>query len=101
MTPDTATPTVTKRPPDPTFHWGDRLHKALDHSDIKVAEMALRLGVSRQTIGNYLAGRTMPKLVVFKQWAEITDVDLEWLLHGPGEPAPVIHATQLWLAFAV
>ena len=91
---------IHKRPPDPTFHWGDRLEKALDVSGVKVAEMALRLGVSRQTIGNYLAGRTTPKLGVFKLWAEVTDVDLDWLLYGPGEPAPVIHATQLEFDFA-
>ena len=73
----------------PTFHLGDRLAKALDVSGVGVAQMALKLGVSRQTIGNYLSGRTRPKLATLRVWAEETGVDLEWLegksplIHGP------------------
>lgn len=72
----------------PQFHMGDRMAKALEVSGISVATMALKLGVSRQTIGNYLAGRTTPKLAVLKVWAEETGVDLGWLIEG----SPGIHA---------
>lgn len=72
----------------PEFHIGDRLGKALDVSGISVATMAIKLGVSRQTIGNYLAGRTTPKLAIVKVWAEETGVDLGWLQEG----TPRIHA---------
>lgn len=71
----------------PEFHMGDRLAKALDVSGISVATMAIKLGVSRQTIGNYLAGRTTPKLAIIKVWAEETGVDLGWLAEG----SPRIH----------
>lgn len=66
---------------------GDRLAKALDVSGVGVAEMAIKLGVSRQTIGNYLAGRTQPKLAVLRVWSDVTGVDLGWLTHG----SPGIH----------
>ena len=68
---------------------GDRLDKALEVSGVKVTEMAMILGVSRQTIGNYLSGRTTPKLGVLKVWADETGVDLEWL--KTGEIPPGIH----------
>lgn len=66
----------------PEFHVGDRLAKSLHHAGVSIAEMALRIGVSRQTIGNYLAGRTAPKLAVLRVWAEETGVPLEWLATG-------------------
>ena len=73
----------------PAFHMGDRLAKALDVSGVGVAEMALKLGVSRQTIGNYLSGRTTPKLATLRVWSDETGVDLEWIKEG----APLAFAT--------
>lgn len=80
--------TTTPHAVVPEFHTGDRLAKALDVSGISVATMAIKLGVSRQTIGNYLSGRTHPKLAVIKVWADETGVDLGWLTEG----SPRIHA---------
>lgn len=85
----------------PEFHMGDRLAKALDVSGISVATMAIKLGVSRQTIGNYLAGRTTPKLAILKVWADETGVDLGWLKEGtPGIHAPTSYVQSGLFDFA-
>lgn len=72
----------------PQFTLGDRLAKALDVSGTSVTEMAETLGVSRQTIGNYLAGRTHPKLAVLRVWADVTHVPVEWLRDGSETETP-------------
>lgn len=77
---------------------GDRLAKALEVSGISVATMAIKLGVSRQTIGNYMAGRTTPKLAVLKVWSEETGVALEWL-QGTSPRTDVLRVAQLSLLF--
>lgn len=44
----------------PEWEMRDRLRKALDVSGVGVSEMADELGVSRNAVGNWLAGRTKP-----------------------------------------
>lgn len=44
--------------------------------------MAAELGVARNTVGNYLAGRTSPARSVLRVWALRTGVPFEWLLNG-------------------
>lgn len=66
----------------PVFDQADRLAKALHHSGMSVQDMADELGVSRNTIGNYLSRRTKiprPSLIV---WALRTGVRLRWLETG-------------------
>ena len=60
----------------------DRLGKALKHRGIKVGEMADYLGVSRNTVGNYINGRTSPDKRTLRLWALRTGVPMEWLEHG-------------------
>lgn len=55
---------------------------ALEASDVKVSEMADELGVGRNTVGNYLAGRTNPTRSVLRVWALRTGVPFDWLLTG-------------------
>ena len=73
-------------------HWdlADRLRKALRESDTSVAEIARALGVTRQTVGNWIAGRYVPSRATLVAWALATGVDLIWLETGtaPDEPAP-------------
>lgn len=57
----------------------DRLRKAREHAGIEQAAMAAWLGVSRNTVGNYENGRTRPRLIVLRAWAQATSVDLAWL----------------------
>lgn len=59
-----------------------RLALALDHSGVSVHDMADELGVSRNTVGNYLAGRTRPAKAVLRVWALRTGTPYEWLSEG-------------------
>ena len=79
---------LTAEPLIPQFTLGDRLQVALDRAGVTVTEMALRLGVSRQTVGNYIAGRTNPKRAVIEVWADFTGVYAEWLLTGRDDMIP-------------
>lgn len=44
--------------------------------------MADYLGVSRNTIGNYIALRSRPNKGTVRLWAMATGVDLDWLAEG-------------------
>lgn len=69
----------------PEWTMQDRLQKALDYASIHVQEMADHLGINRNTVGNYLSGRTkrVPKAVRM-QWAMLCGVDYRWLDTGFG-----------------
>lgn len=67
---------------------GDRLGKALRVAGIGVGEMAEVLGVSRETVGRYLHGRTTPPRAALMVWAARTGVPLHWLETGEEKPAP-------------
>lgn len=66
----------------PHFEMRHRLGLALEAADVSVHEMADELGVSRNTVGNYLAGRTRPHKAVLRVWALRTGVPYEWLAGG-------------------
>lgn len=63
----------------PEWDLCDRLRKSLAVSGVTIPEMADALMVSRNSIGNYLAGRTTPKPVYLRVWADRCGVDIEWL----------------------
>lgn len=65
-----------------------RLDIALQHANIGVAEMATFLHVGRNTISNYIHGRTRPNRATLIAWSDICGVDLDWLAgNDPGDPA--------------
>lgn len=66
----------------PQWTLGDRLSKALRHADISVNDMADYLTRGRNTIGNYMSGRTRPPRAVLIAWALRTGVPLEWIETG-------------------
>jgi len=75
----------------PEFDLADRLRKALRQSGIRPQQMAYELGVSRNTISNYINGHgAAPKRGMIQQWATVCGVDAEWLETGkaprPGGP---------------
>jgi len=68
------------RVPDWTI--GDRLSKALRSSGIGVQEMAQSLGLSRNTLTNYLHDKTRVPRPTLILWAMRTGVSLSWLETG-------------------
>ena len=79
----------------PTWTLGDRLAKARKDADIRSAEMALVLGVSRTTITNYEAGRSTPTLDIVAKWSTLTDVPIDWLA-GINTPATLGGSASAW-----
>jgi transcriptional regulator with XRE-family HTH domain len=66
----------------PEFHLGDRLAKALEVAGVSNQEMADYLGVSRNTVGNYIHMRTPVTTGTLRLWALRTGVRMEWLQTG-------------------
>lgn len=71
----------------PTWRLQDRLIRALDWADVSVQAMADELGVSRNTVSNYMHGRSRPNRATLRVWATRCDVPFLWLTSGEeGEP---------------
>lgn len=66
------------------FEFGlhDRLRKALEVSGTSVQAMADACGVSRNTVGNWLSGRTKPTKGALMLWSTVTNAPLNWLETG-------------------
>jgi transcriptional regulator with XRE-family HTH domain len=75
---------MTNAQPSPRLDWtlGDRLYKSLRVSGLSNTDLADELGVSRNTIGNYIADRTEPKDGQVKLWALRTGIPYEELRYG-------------------
>ncbi len=71
------------------FDLADRMRKALRVADMGVGEMAEYLGVSRNTVGNWINGHATPSRQTRMLWAMRTSVPLEWLETGndPDDPS--------------
>lgn len=68
------------------FDLADRLTKSLRVAKVGKAEMAEYLGVTRNTVGNYVNGRTTPDLRTLRLWAMRCGVPLNWLQTGETPP---------------
>ena len=55
---------------------------ALEAADIGVQEIAEVLEVSRNTVSNYLHGRSRPNAATLRVWANRCSVDYGWLSTG-------------------
>ena len=64
----------------PDWDIADRMRKALRTAGIGPQEMADYLGVSRQSVGNWISGRVEPSFQTVRLWSIRTGVDLEWVL---------------------
>lgn len=68
---------------------GDRLWKSLSIANVSNQEMADILGVARNTVGNYIAGRTPIPEGFLRLWAMRTGVSYGELKWGePNRPDP-------------
>lgn len=72
----------------PEWTMGDRLRKAREDAGLSQAELADRIGISRNTVGNAEIGDRTPLLVTLRAWADVTSVPVEWLQTGRTTPAP-------------
>ena len=63
---------------------GDVLAKLRTLAGISTQEMADRLGVSRNTVGNYEHDRTHPNRATVEVWGTVTGAD--WLVDWYGTP---------------
>lgn len=66
-----------------------QLKKARNHSGIKVAEIASRLGVSQQTYYNYESGTREPSVENLRAIAKIYNVSVDYLLDLDIELSPI------------
>lgn len=66
----------------PEWDTADRMRKALRASRVSVATIAEHVGVRRETVSTWLAGRHHPSVAVLRLWALRTGVPYEWLRYG-------------------
>jgi len=75
---------MTTTPVLPVWTSGDRIRKAIEFSGHSVQEAADHLGVARNTVSNWMHGRSRPRLSDLRILAAFTGVDESWLVHGTG-----------------
>jgi transcriptional regulator with XRE-family HTH domain len=68
------------------FDLADRLRKSLRVSGVSVQAMAESLGVSRNTVGNWINGRGRPGREQLSLWSALTGAPLSWLETGELPP---------------
>ena len=73
---------------DLRFDLFDRLHKSMRVSGMTTATLGVALGVHRNTISNYLTGRTKMDRRTLISWAFATGVPLGWLENGETPAGP-------------
>lgn len=66
----------------PQWDLTDRLRKSLQHAGLTPQEMAAYLGVSRNSVWNWLGGRNQASPQTVRLWAMRTGVPYEWLRDG-------------------
>jgi len=70
------------------FGLSDRLRAAREHAGFTVRDFEVATGISRSSIGNYEAGRTIPRRPALVAWSMATGFDLHWLETGQAPAQP-------------
>jgi transcriptional regulator with XRE-family HTH domain len=78
------------------FDLADRMRKAMRVRDLGVQELADALGVSRNTISNWIGGRATPSTPALMAFASVTEVPLEWLKTGAAPSEDGADASRPW-----
>ena len=73
----------------PQWDLADRMAKALRTSGVSPQQMADMLDCHRNTVSNYLHGRSRVPRAVLIAWADITQFPLEWLETGQVSAQPL------------
>ncbi|WP_425468280.1 helix-turn-helix domain-containing protein [Protaetiibacter larvae] len=71
---------------DTSLGLAKRLRAARLLVDLEQADIAVRVGVARQTVSNWERGLTEPSATQFVRWAHVTGQPLEWLAEGVVRP---------------
>lgn len=66
----------------PRFELRHRMALALEWAEVGKTDMAEHLGTHRNTVTNYLSGRTAAPVAVLRVWALRCGVPYRWLLDG-------------------
>lgn len=69
----------------PEWTLGERLEKSLKDAGLTPDDMALEMDVHRNTVGNWISGRTAIKKPALRIWAMRCGVPLEWLRSGSAD----------------
>lgn len=83
----------------------ERLRTLADRKKLSYSKLGKLIGVSKDTAGNYLTGRTDISIDLVKKLAASLDVDVNWLLTGKGDifdgnvPAPGTKNTRHLIPF--
>lgn len=73
---------------EPEWDLADRLSKALREAQMSVNEMAMHLGVHRNTVSAWVNGRTPISGPAIRAWSHRTGVSYDWIMSGgpPNHP---------------
>lgn len=64
-----------------------RLQLAAEYAHATTHSIAAELGVSENTVRNYMAGRTRPNRATLLLWAHLCGVDFAWLAGATSDDA--------------
>jgi transcriptional regulator with XRE-family HTH domain len=70
------------------FDLADRLRKSLRVSGMNMQDMADKIGMNRNTVARYLAGKWTPDHRTLVAWAFHAQVPLTWLETGEADAEP-------------
>lgn len=72
----------------PPIQMQHRLRIAREWAGLEQGELADRIGISRQSVGNAENGRVTPRKITLNAWALATGVPASWLRTGEVPPTP-------------
>ena len=74
--------------PVPEIRVHHRLRIAREWADLDQAQLAERMGISRQHVSTMESGRKEPRKIIVNAWALATGVAAQWLLTGEAPAGP-------------
>lgn len=71
----------------PDWTMSDRLRKAREFAGLSQGELAEAVDLSPRAVGNYEAGRRVPRRPAILAWSAATGVSMFWLENGENPPS--------------